>query len=139
MKLGLVFFTVLAAWTANVYSTHGPVPGCCLRVSNTRVPVHLIVDYRNQSTALCGIAAVVFTRKNAGRICADPNDAWTQRAVRKVNEDKAGGAGGASTESPRPKEGVRKVRKVRRECQRRRCCRKRKRMRVRPTERTAAA
>ena len=56
-----------------------------------------------------------FTTKSFGRICADPNSAWTLRAKAKVDadrlkaqqekEDMAGGANGASTESPKTTKG----------------------------------
>ncbi|XP_059915512.1 C-C motif chemokine 4-like [Gadus macrocephalus] len=150
MKLGLVFFTLLAAWPGNVYSTHGPVQGCCLKVSRTKVPVNTIVDYRNQSTTICRIAAVVFTSKigqKVRRICADPDGTWTRRAIKKVNEDRlralqenednAGAANRASTESPTSTKGSSRPR--RNNNKGRRNSRNRRRVCVLPKEPTLVA
>uniref|UniRef100_A0A8C5AZC4 C-C motif chemokine 4-like n=1 Tax=Gadus morhua TaxID=8049 RepID=A0A8C5AZC4_GADMO len=84
---------------------------CCVSLDTTqvpRIPIDRVLSHFNRR----------FTSKigqKVRRICADPNGKWTRRAIKKVNEDRlralqenednAGVANRASTESPTSSEG----------------------------------
>ncbi|CAL8345694.1 unnamed protein product [Merluccius merluccius] len=154
MKLGLDCSTLLylAVCISNVYSTHGPVDYCdCPKVSDTKVNVRHIVDYKYQSSSTCGPRAVVFNTTSGARICADPTSKWTTRAIGKVNADRraalqevadeAGRGSGASMETRRPNTGTGKpsrgLKNRGKRC--RKECRKRRKMHVLTTAATAMA
>ncbi|KAI3375058.1 hypothetical protein L3Q82_021574 [Scortum barcoo] len=90
MKFSLVLAALLCftTWMSMVDATQGPVSNCCLRWSNTRIPVKLIVDYTIQSEGACPIKAVILQTHRGKRLCSDPNSDWGKKAMLKVDEEK---------------------------------------------------
>ncbi|XP_059418742.1 eotaxin-like [Carassius carassius] len=66
----------------------GRTPSCCLKVSDTKIPVEDIVNYSMQTAPLCPIKAVRFHTKRNKTICSDPNDSWAKKAIKSVDSRK---------------------------------------------------
>ncbi|XP_053293953.1 A-kinase anchor protein 5 [Pleuronectes platessa] len=75
-------------WMSSVHAIHGPVSGCCLGVSNTRVPLWKIKNYTIQFEGVCPFTAIVFQTELGNRICKDPQSDWAKKAKMKVDEAK---------------------------------------------------
>ncbi|XP_042354481.1 eotaxin-like isoform X4 [Plectropomus leopardus] len=85
-SLVLAVFHCLTTWMSTVHATIGPDSDCCPQWSDTKVRVHKIVDYTNQSEGVCPIRAVVFQTRSGKRICSDPDSDWARKAMQKVDE-----------------------------------------------------
>ncbi|CAB1426964.1 unnamed protein product [Pleuronectes platessa] len=75
-------------WMSSVHAMHGPVSGCCLGVSDTRVPLWKIKNYTIQFEGVCPVTAIVFQTELGNRICKDPQSDWAKKAKMKVDEAK---------------------------------------------------
>ncbi|KAL4624742.1 fractalkine-like [Arapaima gigas] len=58
----------------------GPVVPCCLKTSETKVPVQNLQRYYKQF-GVCSVEAVQFTTIKNKTICSDPSDPWAQKAM----------------------------------------------------------
>ncbi|XP_067219820.1 C-C motif chemokine 17-like [Chanodichthys erythropterus] len=84
MKIAL-FTVILLGWMC-VGESDDRHTGCCLTVTNTRIPVKNIVDYDIQEpTGTCPLRAVRFRTIKYIIICSDPEDSWAKRAMNDVN------------------------------------------------------
>ncbi|XP_077470834.1 eotaxin-like [Stigmatopora argus] len=82
----LLFITL---WTTSVLTIHGPASDCCTILSKKNIPIAKIKSYAIQSVGACSFKAVMFRTERDKTICADPNDRWTRRAMRKVDRQVA--------------------------------------------------
>ncbi|XP_018611733.1 monocyte chemotactic protein 1B-like [Scleropages formosus] len=57
-----------------------PVASCCLKTTNTKVQLNLLLKYHEQHS-VCSVKAVQFVTIRGKTICADPSDSWAQRAI----------------------------------------------------------
>ncbi|XP_026055059.1 eotaxin-like [Carassius auratus] len=83
-----VFWVIFGSFSA---FADGPTMSCCLKLGRSRPPLDKVLSYRIQTKELCPITAVVIQTVSAKRLCSDPNNAWTKRAMRKVDEEKRKG------------------------------------------------
>ncbi|XP_051989384.1 uncharacterized protein LOC127648703 [Xyrauchen texanus] len=67
----------------------GPVVSCCLEVSNIKMPLRNIKDYRIQNSPLCPLKAVVFITVKNKHICSDLEDRWAKHAMYEVDRKKS--------------------------------------------------
>ncbi|XP_048845358.1 C-C motif chemokine 13-like isoform X2 [Brienomyrus brachyistius] len=65
-----------------------PVPSCCLKTHDTKVPLKRLVEYHKQD-AVCGVKAVQIRTDRGHTICSDPSSQWAQRAMRYLDGKKA--------------------------------------------------
>ncbi|XP_018596644.1 C-C motif chemokine 17-like [Scleropages formosus] len=71
---------LLLCFTA-VHSS-GPVQTCCLKTTDTILPLSKIAGYYSQKAGLCPVDAVVFVTVKNVKICSPPNKLWVKRAVK---------------------------------------------------------
>ncbi|XP_051772421.1 uncharacterized protein LOC127524644 isoform X8 [Ctenopharyngodon idella] len=89
MKFTL-FTATLLVWMC-VGESGDRYPLCCLKVTNTRIPVENIVNYEIQEpTGICAIRAVRFHTRKGLNICSDPDDSWAKRAMESVDRRMTG-------------------------------------------------
>ncbi|XP_018611683.2 fractalkine-like [Scleropages formosus] len=82
--LHLLLLSLLSATSAKA---SGPVVSCCLKISETRVPVNKLKSYYVQS-GVCSVEAVQFTTVKDKTICSDPSDPWAKRAMQDLDAKK---------------------------------------------------
>ncbi|CAJ1072004.1 regakine-1-like [Xyrichtys novacula] len=89
MRFSLVSVTLLCftSWMSLTNATIGPVTVCCEQWSTTRIPVERVKNYTIQSGGGCTIKAIMFLTKKGKTLCSDPDDGWTKKAMRKVDEE----------------------------------------------------
>ncbi|XP_074545309.1 eotaxin-like [Halichoeres trimaculatus] len=89
MRSSLVSFALLCftTWMSLSNATHGPVIGCCEQWSETKVPLNRVKNYTIQSGGGCPIKAIIIQTTKGKRLCSDPDDRWTIRAMQKVDEE----------------------------------------------------
>ncbi|XP_052466574.1 eotaxin-like [Carassius gibelio] len=83
----MLIFTACVFWVI-FGSFNGPTLSCCLKLGRSRPPFDKVLSYRIQTKELCPITAVVIQTVSGKRLCSDPNNAWTKRSMRKVDEAK---------------------------------------------------
>ncbi|XP_060900405.1 regakine-1-like [Labrus mixtus] len=83
-SVALLFFTT---WSSLASATHGPLSHCCDRLFNTKIKLDKIMNYTIQSGGACPIEAVIFQTKSGRRLCSNPEDRWTKRAMLKVDRE----------------------------------------------------
>ncbi|TKS79996.1 C-C motif chemokine 24 CK-beta-6 [Collichthys lucidus] len=68
---------------------HGMVgQWCCMQWSTTKVPTNRIANYTIQPEGVCPVSAIIFRTTRGKTICSDPDNGWTERAMKKVDEEK---------------------------------------------------
>nr|XP_023674303.1 uncharacterized protein LOC111847398 [Paramormyrops kingsleyae] len=65
----------------------GPTVSCCLKTSETRVPMEKLKMYYIQ-TDMCPVKAVRFTTVKGITICSDPSDNWAIKAIKHLDAKK---------------------------------------------------
>ncbi|TMS10049.1 C-C motif chemokine 24 [Larimichthys crocea] len=91
MRSSLVLAALLCftTWMSIANANHG-MGGqwCCMQWSTTRVPANRIANYTIQPEGVCPVSAIIFRTTRGKTICSDPDNAWTKRAMKKVDEEK---------------------------------------------------
>ncbi|XP_074544734.1 C-C motif chemokine 8-like [Halichoeres trimaculatus] len=88
MRSSLVLIALLCftTWMSQSDAAHGPMRSCCEHWSKTKVPLNHVKNYTIQPGVNCSIRAIIFQTTKRKLLCSDPNDRWTIRAMRKVDE-----------------------------------------------------
>ncbi|XP_036625007.1 C-C motif chemokine 13-like [Trichosurus vulpecula] len=61
---------------------------CCFEFTNKKIPLKLLVSYKNTSS-MCRKEAVIFVTKRGLNICANPKDRWVQDLMKNLDNMKA--------------------------------------------------
>ncbi|KAJ8384309.1 hypothetical protein AAFF_G00206660 [Aldrovandia affinis] len=78
----LLCLTALAL-APSLVQANGRVASCCLKTSNTKIRMVQLAKYYIQNrTAMCHVAAVVFTTVRGVTICSNPSDTWTKKGMK---------------------------------------------------------
>ncbi|KAK1168646.1 eotaxin-like [Acipenser oxyrinchus oxyrinchus] len=76
----------LALYTI-VNADGGPVPSCCLKVSNTVLPISKIKSqYSQKKDGRCPVDAVVFRTVKEKTVCSDPKKPWVKRVIKELQK-----------------------------------------------------
>ncbi|XP_060785664.1 uncharacterized protein LOC132891743 isoform X5 [Neoarius graeffei] len=59
---------------------------CCLQTSKIKIRITEMLNYLLQNAPPCRIKAVRFLLKNGKTLCSDPEDSWTQCAMKKLDK-----------------------------------------------------
>ncbi|KAI7809920.1 putative C-C motif chemokine 2-like [Triplophysa rosa] len=65
-----------------------PPVSCCLKVSNTKVPIGSISDYSIQKSPPCNIRAIRFHTIKKKTLCWGPDENWAKCAMKAIDEGK---------------------------------------------------
>ncbi|XP_034558564.1 regakine-1-like [Notolabrus celidotus] len=84
VSVALLCFTT---WMSLVNATHGPMTNCCEQWSTTKIPLHRVKSYTIQSGGVCPIKAIMIRTQRDITLCSNPDDGWTKKAMRKVDEE----------------------------------------------------
>ncbi|XP_041118610.1 eotaxin-like [Polyodon spathula] len=78
----------LALYTI-VNADGGTVPNCCLKVSNTFLPISKIKShYSQKKDGRCPVDAVVFSTVKEKTVCSDPKKTWVKRVIKQLENKK---------------------------------------------------
>ncbi|XP_060785628.1 mucin-5AC-like isoform X2 [Neoarius graeffei] len=67
---------------------HGSPVSCCLQTSKIKIRITDMLNYLLQNRPPCPIKAVRFLLKNGKTLCSDPEDSWTQHAIKELDKRK---------------------------------------------------
>ncbi|KAJ8339093.1 hypothetical protein SKAU_G00358790 [Synaphobranchus kaupii] len=61
---------------------------CCLKVSHTKIPPHIVRGYQRQVGGNgCDISAVVFITKKRRHLCAPPRSPWVETLTANLDKE----------------------------------------------------
>ncbi|XP_041094571.1 C-C motif chemokine 19-like isoform X2 [Polyodon spathula] len=83
----LFLCTFLLYCCSKAYGDSNLVVDCCLRVSNTPIPIKIVKNYKKQGQQDgCDLTAVVFTTKGNRKLCAPPREPWVNSLIDKIDK-----------------------------------------------------
>ncbi|XP_042298385.1 C-C motif chemokine 5-like [Sceloporus undulatus] len=82
----LAFLLVAATLFAQGQAISGDPSLCCFEFINKPIPQKNLVSYEH-TNHMCAIPAVIFTTKGNRRICANPQDKWTQSRIDELSRN----------------------------------------------------
>ncbi|CAL8312060.1 unnamed protein product [Gadus morhua 'NCC'] len=77
---------LIAVYMACSVSAQGGVARCCRKIKGTEVTLKKLKSYHVQESSSCHLPAVVFTTVRNKRICAEPNQPWTNKSMAYLDE-----------------------------------------------------
>ncbi|XP_072501048.1 C-C motif chemokine 2-like [Notamacropus eugenii] len=81
--LAVYFICQVYATPDGVYSPEN----CCFEFTNKKIPLKLLVSYKNTSS-MCPKEAVIFVTKRGFNICANLKDLWVQDLMKNLDKMK---------------------------------------------------
>ncbi|KAM8999945.1 C-C motif chemokine 2 [Sarcophilus harrisii] len=91
MKLfGVPMILLTACFICQVYTLPDGVSApenCCFEFTNKKIPLKLLVSYKN-TNSMCSKEAVIFVTRRNLNICANPKDQWVQDLTKKLDDMK---------------------------------------------------